>query len=488
MCKIINRYWARKGVYTLPPNIIFGNAKDVIYQKRSLGEDIKEFYEKLNLDGKRFGGYYFLMRPTLVLSDVDLIKKILTSNFNHFTDHPAYANEDKDPLSANLFTLKGEKWRKLRSHLNPAFSAGQCKVMVDILLSCCKDVEILLDTKVAHNEKIDLLQILCKLNGTMLGACAVGLEGSALKNLSSGLHDYSNTFLHNQGLRGSVVNVASLVFPDLLHILKLRLHSDQMTNFFMTTVQNAIKYREDNNIVRKDIMHLLLRLRNTGEINENNTETTHEKLNNKQIAAQCFLFLIAGYEATSITSTFCIYELSLNQVEQDKVREEIDVVLQNTDGKITYDVLSKMKYLDQCIYETLRKYPPMPIHSRVCTQMYKIPDTDVTITKGTPVFVPIYAIHMDPEYFPNPQAFDPDRFSKENKFSRPTSSFMPFGEGPRSCIAYKFGLVQVKLVLVTLLTRYKFSLHHSTKVPIDFDSKDFVIYPSSPILVTAERI
>lgn len=84
--------------------------------------------------------------------------------------------------------------------------------------------------------------------------------------------------------------------------------------------------------------------------------------------------------------------------------------------------------------ETMRKYPPAPVYLRKCTKTYQVPDTNVIIEKGLSVLIPAYGLHRDPEYFPNPEKFDPERFSKENKSKIWDYTYIPFGDGPRICI------------------------------------------------------
>lgn len=84
--------------------------------------------------------------------------------------------------------------------------------------------------------------------------------------------------------------------------------------------------------------------------------------------------------------------------------------------------------------ETLRKYPPVPVLTRDCTETYKIPDSDLVILKGQTVFFPILGIQYDPEHYPDPERFDPDRFTNEGKSTRHPFTWLPFGEGPRNCI------------------------------------------------------
>jgi cytochrome P450 family 6 len=84
--------------------------------------------------------------------------------------------------------------------------------------------------------------------------------------------------------------------------------------------------------------------------------------------------------------------------------------------------------------ETLRIYPPGPFLIRECTKKYKIPGTNVTIEKGTSIIIPVIGLHRDQKYYPDPEKFDPDRFSEEMKNKKPQFTYLPFGEGPRICI------------------------------------------------------
>lgn len=93
-----------------------------------------------------------------------------------------------------------------------------------------------------------------------------------------------------------------------------------------------------------------------------------------------------------------------------------------------------MTYLDQVFSETLRKYPPVPVLTRQCNKEYKVHKTNIIIEKGVDVYISILGIHNDPEFYPNPSIFDPERFSEESKQTRPGFTWLPFGEGPRICI------------------------------------------------------
>lgn len=96
-------------------------------------------------------------------------------------------------------------------------------------------------------------------------------------------------------------------------------------------------------------------------------------------------------------------------------------------------MLSILQYfLDIFISETLRKYPGGPFVTRGTKNDYRVPGTDIVIEKGLDVIIPIHAIHFDPEYYPNPHKFDPDRFRSDEKSIRDPITWLPFGNGPRN--------------------------------------------------------
>lgn len=84
--------------------------------------------------------------------------------------------------------------------------------------------------------------------------------------------------------------------------------------------------------------------------------------------------------------------------------------------------------------ESMRLHSGVPFTNRKCAMDYKVPNTKIVIKKGTGIIIPTYAFHLDPELFPDPEKFDPERFNKEEKVKRHPYAFLPFGEGPRNCI------------------------------------------------------
>jgi len=283
----------------------------------------------------------------------------------------------------------------------------------------------------------------------------------------------------------------SLTAPPFMEFFKARVMNQEIAHFFMNVVRDTMDYREKNHVKRKDFLDLLIQLKNVGKLEDDepeihtngnakeaytNGKTTDEtpNLSFEQIAAQSFLFFIAGFETSSTLLTFCLYELSVNADIQDKLRTEIGEILEKHGGDITYDGIMDMKYMDNVLYETMRKYPPVPALNRKCTEEYNLPEMDLHVPKGTKIFIPIQGIQNDPKHYPNPEKFDPDRFTEEGKKTRHPYTWLPFGEGPRICIGLRFGMMQAKVALTVLIKHFKFTINEKTQLPFKMDPKSIV--------------
>lgn len=139
--------------------------------------------------------------------------------------------------------------------------------------------------------------------------------------------------------------------------------------------------------------------------------------------------------------------------------------------------------------EALRKYPPVGTIHRVAKEPYLIPGTDIVLEKGTSITVPTYGIHHDPEIYPQPEKYDPDRFTPQQVSNRHPFAFMPFGEGPRICIGMRFAVVEVKLALAKILINFDFDLDRSkTSVPLKFSPQKLIMTPAQGILINFRKV
>nr|CAD7405098.1 unnamed protein product [Timema cristinae] len=484
-------YWKSRGVPFIQPTTFFGNLKDVVLMRTSEPEQLARLY--FQLEGHSFGGIFQSVTPTLLLRDPELIKTVLVKDFDHFHDRGIPLNEEKNPLGAHLITLEGSRWKTLRSKLTPAFTSGKLKNMFQFVVECAQDMTVHLEEKVPDDRgRLEIKEIFAKYTTNVIGSCGFGLRLNTFEDPHSKFRRMGREFFEPTYWkflrRWIIINVP------VMQKLKISAFSHEMTSFFMGIVKETIGYRESNGVMRSDFLQLLIELKNRGRVdlpssNENVTTTDGNeqdankgdlglKLTDSLLTAQCFMFFMAGFETSSTTMSFCVYELAINPEVQDRLLREVDETLLKTRGEPTYQDISTMDYLDSVIKETLRKYPVVHTLMRVCTRPYTLPGTNLRLEAGTKLVVPLFGLHYDPRYHPDPHRFDPERFSGEG--SRPVIpayTYLPFGEGPRNCIGLRFGLMQVKAGLVYLLSKYKLSSCDKTTVPPRFDPRTIVASP-----------
>lgn len=167
--------------------------------------------------------------------------------------------------------------------------------------------------------------------------------------------------------------------------------------------------------------------------------------------------------------SFMAHELTCNQDIQEELYQEIHSMNEDLEGKpINYEQVQSLKYLDQVICETMRKWPAAPMTDRVCVKDYEAEANGkkFTMEEGSNILIPIYGLHHDPEYFPEPERFNPDRFSEENRKSVDPDTYLPFGIGPRNCVGSRFALMEMKTVIYYLLLNFRFKVTEKTQIPL----------------------
>nr|XP_046490458.1 probable cytochrome P450 6a13 [Neodiprion pinetum]XP_046490459.1 probable cytochrome P450 6a13 [Neodiprion pinetum]XP_046490460.1 probable cytochrome P450 6a13 [Neodiprion pinetum] len=458
-------YWTGKNVEGPKPLPIYGNFLDVALMKTSLAEKLRDFYQLWK--HKPFIGLFHGTVPVVMISDLTLLKHVFVKDFTTFTDRGLLVNEDVDPLSNNLFSTGGHRWRRLRSKLSPVFTSGKLKQMYHLLSECADHFEKYVIDLAAKGDPIECKEITAKFTTDVIGSCAFGLNMNALASENSEFRKMGKK-VFDPSVRDSVVRTMRDSLPVLFKFLKIRVFSREMTKFFVNSTAETIAYRIKHNIVRPDFIHLLMELRK-------DSDPTDFEWTDELVAAQVFIFFLAGFETSATTISFALYELAQNESIQEKLRDEIQNALKTHNGSLPFEVIKELKYLDKVFQETLRKHPPLSFLSRRSVKDYTIPDTTVHIPSGTKIFIPILGLHHDPQYYPDPEVFDPERFAAEAVQKRPQMAYLPFGEGPRICIGARFAVYQTKMGIIQILKNFKVSLCSKTKVPYDIDPTTFVL-------------
>lgn len=193
-----------------------------------------------------------------------------------------------------------------------------------------------------------------------------------------------------------------------------------------------------------------------------NTEE-YKKLNIKEdtVYASAIANFFGGYDTLNNAIVFLAYYLSQQPHLQDRLLEEIDNFFEKHE-EVSYESISDLPYLTACIEEVLRLIPTSRIAERVCNTDYEC--EGFRVKKGTAVMVPMWALHRNPEHFPNPEEFDPERFMPGNRENISTYALNLFGFGPRNCIGQRYGMDTLKLCLAKIFKEFRFEARQDTKV------------------------
>ncbi|XP_043947048.1 probable cytochrome P450 6d5 [Drosophila biarmipes] len=473
-------YWDRKGFPSTGVSVPFGALESVAKGKRSFGMAIYDMYLSTK---EPVVGLYFTVRPGLLIRDAQIAHDIVTKDFASFHDRGVYVDEENDPMSAGLFQMEGASWKALRSKLSPSFTSGKLKVMFETSDAIGDKLVDNIKSQLPQggNIEVDIKKLMATYAIDIIGSTIFGLNVDSFADPNNEFVAISKKI--NRKTFTDILRISALfLYPGLEKFFVRIGWKQESLELMRDLAHRTVDLREKNNIVRKDLLQLLLQLRNQGRINTDDTNWSAESTKNgvksitkDVIAGQLFLFYAAGFETTASTAAFTLYELSQNAEVMEKAKEDVRRAIENQGGKLTYDAISEMKYLEACILETTRKYPALPFLNRVCTQDYPVPDSKLVIKKGTPVIISLLGMHLDPENFPEPFSYKPERYLDENKdFNQ--AAYMPFGEGPRMCIGARMGKVNVKIAIAKILSNFDVEIRKE-KAELEFDINGASLMP-----------
>lgn len=472
-------YWRKRGVKGPKPLPFLGNFKDVLLAKESTMDCFERAYKEFK--DEPMVGMYGSHEPLLILRDLDLIKDVLIKDFNKFAQRTQGAIREVEPLSEQLFRLDAERWRPLRLKLSSFFSSGKLKEMFHLFVECSDNFEKYLEKMVEKGGLVECRDAAAKFSTDVIGACAFSIHTNALTD--------ENSQFRKMGKQALATNLQQFLndrlreYPFLFKIFGRFFVDHEVTNFFANSIKDAMDYRIQNNVHLRDVIDIL------ADIRENPTKCGLKEADNLFLTSQAVLFFLAGFENASLTISNALYELAWKPEIQEKARAEIVNVLQKYDGKITYDGLEEMKYLEACIFETLRMYPVLQWLSREAMETYTFTGTKVTIPKGQQVFLPIYAIQRDPDIYPNPDNFDPERFTDDKIKTRHSMAHLPFGDGPRHCSGIRLAKKQLKVGLATVLSKFKVEVCEKTRKIYQKDKKPlFLLQPVDGIHLKISKV
>ncbi|XP_063012090.1 cytochrome P450 4V2 isoform X1 [Melospiza melodia melodia] len=451
-------YWRQRRMLKSIPGAspcypVLGNA--LLFERK--GED---FFKQIEFYTEKFRSWPLFKLwigpvPVIFLYHPDSVEAIL-NNSKHI--EKSYLYKFLHPwLGTGLLTSTGDKWRSRRKMITPTFHFA---ILSDFLEVMNEQGNILVKKLEKHVDKepfnVFMDITLCALD--IICETAMGRNVGAQKNKDS---DYVSA-IYRMGDLIQRRQMSPWLWPDFLYVLfkqgrehnrKLNiLHNftdmviaekaEELKNTQQKKHDNDGNSEESGSKKRKAFLDMLL----------NATDDEGKKLSYRDIREEVDTFMFEGHDTTAAAMNWVLYLLGRNPEVQKKVHRELDEVFDNTERPVTTEDLKNLRYLECVVKEALRLYPSVPMFARslredCCIRGYQIP-------RGANVLVLTYALHRDPEVFPDPEEFRPERFFPENSKGRHPYAYVPFSAGPRNCIGQRFAQMEEKTLLALILRRF----------------------------------
>ncbi|XP_041950691.1 cytochrome P450 4V2-like [Alosa sapidissima] len=388
--------------------------------------------------------------PVVVLFHAETIEGVLSSS-RHLDKSFSYSFLEPW-LGTGLLTSTGDKWRSRRKMLTPTFHFS---ILLDFLEVMNEQAEVLVSKLQRHVGgpafncfsliTLCALDIICE---TAMGEKIYAQNNSESEYVRS-VYKMSDIVSRRQR--------APWLWPDWVYnLLGEGKEHQHCLRILHTFTKNVIKERaehmtgvesdsEPDQGGRKRHAFLDMLLKTT---DEDGNYLSHE-----DIQEEVDTFMFEGHDTTAASMNWALHLIGSHPEVQKKVHQELDEVFGSSDRHVTAEDLKKLRYLECVIKETLRIFPSVPLFARsICEDChingFKIP-------KGVNAVIIPYALHRDPRYFPEPEEFRPERFLPENSLGRHPYAFIPFSAGPRNCIGQRFAMMEEKVILASVLRRFK---------------------------------
>ncbi|NXV15538.1 CP3AC protein, partial [Cepphus grylle] len=441
---------------------------------------ILQFDQKCFEKYGKIWGIFDGRQPVLAVLDTVLIKNILVKEcYTIFTNRRTFGLNGI--LESAINVAQDEKWKRIRTILSPTFTSGKLKEMFPVIVHYGEKLVKNIEKKVANGDVVNTKDIFGAYSMDVVTSTSFSVNIDSMSNPSDPFVTNIKKFLKFSFL--NPVFVFIVLFPFVIPVLEkinFTLLPSKVMDFFSGVFIKMKKEREKGGSTnRVDFLQLMVDSQSSHGSSKSAETDSYKSLSDEEILAQALIFVFAGYETTGSTLNYISYNLATHPDVQQRLQDEIDANLPNK-ATPTYNAITQMEYLDMVVNECLRLFPVGGRIERVCKKTVEL--NGVTIPKGMVVMIPVYVMHRDPAYWPEPEEFRPERFSKESKESIDPYTFLPFGAGPRNCIGMRFALLTLKVAVVVLLQNFSFRTCKDTPVPLVLDTKGFM-QPKEPIVL-----
>ncbi|CAG9828099.1 unnamed protein product [Diabrotica balteata] len=485
-------YWKKRGVLQENPHRLLWN----ILRFRSRSEPrASKLSSTYNLSRNvRYVGYYHFTTPILMIKDEWLLRNIAEKDTESFFSPDQCVLESDDPL--HNINLRDQNWKVYLTN-------SDLRRMFPLLEECC---QIFIKTFMKND--LDIIDVPIKDAATRF---VTDIIASTVFDLSLNPKDKANKEFCR--MITNIMNFAHFkrqfkfwgyfFISKILQLPNVYSIDCQPKQYFMDLLHDKLKSRATKNIARPDIIQLILETKyeemqltkqDLTDIS-NNIENSHlipPAIRNADTLKHSLLYWLAGLDPVLNLISFVAIELALDKDIQSKLRIEIDNSFDRCYGKMTYDILTKMEYLDMVVSETLRKWPYFDSIYRICNQTYIIESKtskkkEVVLEKGSILCIPVTPMHYAPRYYGYSKRFEPERLSSEHRCIIEPYTYLPFGLSENGCIGSRLAVLQTKVFIVHLLHHFEINLSEATKLPLTLFKEKLYQYVLEQIKLSFKR-
>jgi cytochrome P450 len=378
------------------------------------------------------GSFGFGPLCMVLANSSDLFQAILVEHADAFEKGAVLRRVVEPIFGHGLFTSEGELWRRQRKLMAPAFQHRRVASYADTMVAYAKQAQ----QELTNGEVVDIGREMARLTMSIVGKALfdadVFTETDELGAAITAAAEYSNYL------------TSHIIAPPLSWPTPRNKRTRRALAVVTRRVQAMIDERRRLGEDRGDFLSMLLSGR----------DDAGQAMDDLQVRDEAMTLFLAGYDTTALALTWCFYLLAKHPEVYAQLQAEVDRALERRTP--TYAHLENLPYTLQVLKETLRLYPPAHTIMRVPLRDLEI--EGYRLRKGQPVVLSPYLIHRRPEYFPDPERFDPGRFSPEREKMLPRYAYVPFGAGPRICIGNHFAMMEGHLVLAAFTQHVSFAL------------------------------
>ncbi|MEM8530500.1 MAG: cytochrome P450 [Chloroflexota bacterium] len=421
--------------------------------------DRLNLYLNVNRTCGDIGSFRVGRQQIILVTSADLVQTILVDHAADFEKSPILRYFGGPVLGNGLLTSENEFHKRQRKLIAPAFQHRRISGYADIMASYSEQLQQPWQT----GETIDVAHEMMRLTLWIVGKTLFDTDVlTEAEDVGDALTEAMLSF--NAKISSPIPTPLTWPTPQNRRFFNAVKRLDDI-------IYHIIQKRRESTDDHGDLLSILL---------QSHYEDDGSFMTDQQVRDEVMTLFLAGHETTANAMAWSWYLLTQNPVVYTRLREEVDRVLAGRTP--TTDDLPNLPYTLQVLKEAMRLYPPAHMISRQAQRDLTI--AGYQIPAGTIVAISPYAIHRRSDYFPDPERFDPERWTPEHEEQLPRHAYMPFGGGPRVCIGNHFAMMEGQIILATLAQRTKFTLAADQRVEPETLA---TLRPRNGIKMTVER-